>query len=95
MEIMTWISAINVQQIPLYPISFEWGFSCNVNSWACAYELLWSPGNISWKGKKNLTFIDDFSKKTFLYTMKIKFGVFDKFKDSKLWWKFKLEKILR
>jgi len=30
-----------------------------------------------------LTFIDDFFRKTFLYTMKTKFGVLDKLKVSK------------
>jgi hypothetical protein len=36
------------------------------------------------EGKNILeTFIDDFSKKTFIYTMKTKFGVFDKLKVFK------------
>jgi hypothetical protein len=40
---------------------------------------MWSHGNnISWKAKYFLTYIDDFFKKTFFYTMKIKFGVFNK-----------------
>ncbi len=30
-----------------------------------------------------MTFIDVFLKKTFIYTMKIKFGVLDRFKNSK------------
>jgi hypothetical protein len=36
------------------------------------------------RAKYFLTFIDDFSRKTFLYTMKIKFGMLDKLKVSKL-----------
>jgi len=45
------------------------------------------------KGQNILkTFIDDFFRKKMFYTMKSKFGVLDKFKILKVWWKIKLEK---
>ncbi len=50
------------------------------NFWASSHRPMWSHGNISWKAKYFLTFIDDSSRKTFFYTMKTKFGVFDKLK---------------
>jgi hypothetical protein len=37
------------------------------------------------RAKYFLTFIDDFFRKTFSYTMKIKFGKFDKLKIFKAW----------
>jgi hypothetical protein len=35
------------------------------------------------RAKHSMTFIDVFFKKTFIYTMKIKFGVLDRFKNFK------------
>jgi hypothetical protein len=45
---------------------------------------MWSYGNnISWRRNFLKTFIDDFFEKMFFYTMKTKFGVFDKLKVFK------------
>ncbi len=44
------------------------------------------------KMKYFLTFINNFLKKTFFYTMENKFGVFDKFKVFKILVKIRLEK---
>ncbi len=52
---------------------------------------MWSHG----RTKYFKTFINDFLKKTCFYTMKIKFGVLDKFKVFKVLVKIRLEKKIK
>jgi hypothetical protein len=50
-------------------------------------------GPIFHKGAKSFkTFVDDFLKKILFYTMKFDFGVINKFKILKIWWKIRLKK---
>ncbi len=56
---------------------------------------MWSHGNNSWKGKYFLTFIDNFFRNTFFYTMKTKFGVLDKFKVVKALVEYHIEQNIK
>jgi len=69
---------------PSYPISFEWGFHAKEIIGLMHIDLC-SPMATTFHGRAKyfLTFIDDFSRKTFFHTMKTKFSVFDKLKVFK------------
>ncbi len=64
-----------------FPLS---GGSCEKTIFGFMHMNLCGPMATFLGGVKYfLTFIDDFSRKTFLYTIKTKFGVFDKIKVFK------------
>jgi hypothetical protein len=82
---MTWVYTMDVCMVNttsiITPISFEWGFLSKEIFGFVHTNLCGSMATTShWRAKYFLTFIDNLSKKTFFYTMKTKFGVFNKLK---------------
>ncbi len=86
---MTWVSTMDVCTVNttsiITPISFDGG-SCAKDFFEFVHTYLCSlmATTSHWKAKYFLTFIDNLSKRTLFYTMKTKFGVFDKFKVFKI-----------
>jgi len=66
------------------PISFEWGSHAK-KKFGLVHIDLCNLMATTFHGREKYfkTFIDDFFRKTFFHTMKIKFSVFDKFKVFK------------